>query len=136
MWTFKHKAIPLTRKQYCEQWRCQEPMLDGGMVLCCRQAAWLTTSRMHVWCFTVDRQPGSPRQACMCGAWPSNSSLPHRAMNELAGSALEAPTCLKGMPVASAKVPVPKPVAIMVMLTCSRKRNDDTCLQGDKTGAS
>ena len=58
----------------------------------------------------------------------STGSLVHRAKNELAGSALEAPTCLRGMPVASAKVPVPKPVAIMVMLTCSNMRDGDVNL--------
>ena len=76
----------------------------------------------RVWCLAVNRQPGSPYQEWTYGASLSTGSLAHRAKNELAGSALEAAICLNGMPVASAKVPVPKPVAIMVMLTCSRNR--------------
>ena len=71
------------------------------LVLHCQQAAWLTAPGIHSL---------------------STGSLAHRAKNVLAGSALEAPTCLNGIPVASARVPVPNPVAIMVMLTCSRER--------------
>ena len=30
VWTSKHKAIPQTRQQLCEHWRCHAPLLAGG----------------------------------------------------------------------------------------------------------